>query len=529
MDGMRPGHAAPVRLGGSPTLAEVAEVARQHRPVRLTDTVMQRTGACSEFLDRLVGESRRIYGVTTGYGPLASEQIAPAHAEQLQRNLVYHLASGVGEPFPRPVVRAIMLARLSSLSQGYSGARPATLQLLADCLNRDLVPLVPCKGTVGASGDLTPLSHIALALMGEGCAFFQGARMPAAQALRAAGLAPITLGRKEGLALVNGTSAMTGIAALNGVDADRLWQLSAALGVAFAEVMGAHRDAWTQLLGRARPHQGQVAAHEKLWRLTQDAPRLQHETLLPPRISENAIGADGVAHGQANPQDPYTLRCLPQLLGAAHDVLGFHAAIVTTELASATDNPLLFPDEEAVVHGGNFYGQHIAFASDALAPAVIKLAVWLERVVARVTDVALNRGLPAFLQGRATGLNSGFMGAQVTASALVAELRAGAGMASIQSVPTNANNQDVVSMGTIAARKVMAALDDAFRVGAIAAMVLAQAAELRGREDARGFSASTRALCRLVRGHSAFLAEDRPLSGEIERLATALRTAPFPA
>jgi tyrosine ammonia-lyase len=195
------------------------------------------------------------------------------------------------------------------------------------------------------------------------------------------------------------------------------------------------------------------------------------DTLLPPRIAEAAIGADGVAHGQASPQDPYTLRCLPQLLGAAHDVQGFHAGIVTTELASATDTPLLFPDEEAVVHGGNFYGQHIAFASDALAPAVIKLAVWLERVVARVTDVTLNRGLPAFLQGRATRLNPGFMGAQVTASALVAELRAGAGMASIQSVPTNVNNQDVVTMGTIAARKVMVALDDSFRVAAIATMV----------------------------------------------------------
>lgn len=531
MDGPFPvAGAAPgaVLLDRAPCLSELAAVARDQAPLCLAPAVLARAEASSAFLDRLVCEGRRIYGVTTGYGPLASEQISPAHAEELQRNLVYHLASGVGEPLPVPAVRAVILARLSALAQGVSGARPSTLVLLAECLNRGVSPVVPCKGTVGASGDLTPLAHVALALMGEGEAWFAGQRMPAGQALARAGLSPLALGRKEGLALVNGTSAMTGIAALNGVDADRLWRLCATLGVAFAEALGGHREAWSPLLGRARPHPGQQAAHALLWRLSQDAPRLAPFTPMPPPIEAAAIGADGVAHAQPNPQDPYSIRCLPQLLGAVRDVLDFHARTVETELASATDNPLLFADEDAVVHGGNFYGQHVAFAADALSSGVIKLALLLERQVARITDVRLSNGLPAMLQGRATGLHSGFMGAQVTASALLAELRAGAVPAAIQSVPTNANNQDVVTMGTIAARKARAALEDAFRIAAIAALCAAQAVELRGRADARPFAAGTQALLGFVRARSAFLDGDRPLGPEIERLALALREADFP-
>lgn len=528
MDGPFALAAGEVVLDDAPTLPQVAAVARDRACLVLAPEALDRAGKSSAFLDRLVAEGRRIYGVTTGYGPLASEQISPAHAEELQRNLVFHLASGVGEPLAPATARAVMLARLAALAQGVSGARPATLVLLADCLNRDLVPVVPCKGTVGASGDLTPLAHVALVLMGQGEAWLAGRRMPAAHALAQAGLSPLALGRKEGLALVNGTSAMTGIAALNGIDADRLWRLCVVLGLAFAEALEGHREAWSPLLGRARPHPGQQQAHALLWRLSEDAPRLAPFTPLPPPIEAEAIGADGVAHARANPQDPYSIRCLPQLLGAVRDVLEFHARIVETELSSATDNPLLFAEDGAVVHGGNFYGQHVAFASDALASAVIKLALLLERQVARITDVRLSSGLPAMLQGRATGLHSGFMGAQVTASALLAELRAGAVPAAIQSVPTNANNQDVVTMGTIAARKAAAALDDAFRIAAIAALCAAQAVQLRARQDARGFSASTRALLGFVRARSEFLDADRALGPEIEALAGDLRAAAFP-
>lgn len=524
---------AEVLLGGTLPVTAVAAIARRGATVAVAPHALVRVNAASAVLDGLVDGGGRIYGVTTGYGPLACQQITPEQSDRLQRNLLNHLATGVGPAFDVETTRAIMVARLSALAQGYSAVRPETLQLIADCLDRGVTPVVPSKGTVGASGDLTPLSHVALVLTGRGEALFGGARLPAEVALARAGLSPLVLGRKEGLALVNGTSAMTGLAALASVDVARLLDLALLSGLLFAEVTGGHRDAWHPRFGRARPHPGQQAAHAALFALSADALRLVEEGPLPPRIDAEALDADGVAHHRAMPQDPYTIRCLPQLIGAAADVARFHRDVVERELASATDNPLVFfggpdgdPDGDAIGHGGNFYGQHIAFASDALAPVVVKIAVLLERIVARVTDPLLNGGLPPFLQGRATGLNSGFMGAQVTASALVAEMRSNAHPASMQSIPTNANNQDVVTMGTIAARKVSALLDDAFHVAAIAAMVLTQAHDLRA-ADGPGFSRASRWLAGRVRSVSPFLGEDRPLSDEIMALAGMLRHDAF--
>lgn len=529
---MADGSSAPLRLvtlGRPLGVDALARVARGFAPVALDPAARGAVAASAAQLDRLVLERRRIYGVTTGFGPLACQQINPSQAERLQRNLIAHLATGVGEPFEPSTARAILLARLTALARGHSGARVATLELLQACLNRGVTPIVPCKGTVGASGDLTPLAHVALVLVGQGEAWFEGERMAGAAALARAGLEPLTLGRKEGLALVNGTSAMTGVAALVAVDVGRLIALTLALGLLHAEVAGGHRDAWHPRLGRARPHPGQQAAHAALWSLSADAPRLVETGALPPRIDEESLDQDGIASARPLPQDPYSIRCLPQILGAAIDVARFHRQVVERELASATDNPLLFgeddEDGEAVAHGGNFYGQHVAFASDALHPVIVKLAALAERIVARVTDPTMNGGLPAFLQPRALGLNSGFMGAQVTASALVAELRARGGPASAMSIPTNANNQDVVSLGTIAARGTASAIEDAFRVVSITSMVLAQAAELRAAEGAV-FSASSRRLVGFVRSLVPALGEDRPLSAEIERLAAALRDAP---
>jgi len=522
-----------ITLGGPLTVEALAAVARRGVPVGISAEAEARISASAALLDRLVESGSRIYGVTTGYGPLACQQITPAQSERLQRNLLNHLATGVGAPYDPETTRAIMLARLSALAQGYSAARPETLALLAECLNRGVTPIVPSKGTVGASGDLTPLAHLALALTGRGEALFEGLRLPAAAALARAGLAPLVLGRKEGLALVNGTSAMTGVAALSAVDIARLLDLSLFVGLLYAEVSGAHRDAWHPRFGRARPHPGQCAVHAALHAMSADAPRLVEEGALPPVIEADALDEDGVAHRRAMPQDPYTLRCLPQLIGAAVDVARFHRDVVERELRSATDNPLIFiagpdgdPDGEAIGHGGNFYGQHIAFASDALAPVIVKLAVLLERIIARVTDPLLNGGLPPFLQERATGLNSGFMGAQVTASALVAEMRAAAHPASMQSIPTNANNQDVVTMGTIAARKVAALIEDAFGVMAIAALVLAQAHDLRS-TSGPPFSAASRWFVGCIRRVSPFLEEDRPLSDEIAAVAELLRRDPL--
>ena len=391
--------------------------------------------------------------------------------------------------------------------------------------------MVPERGTVGASGDLTPLAHVALVLVGEGRATYAGRTLSGADALRAAGLAPVALGPKEGLALVNGTSAMTGIAAVSAERAARLARLTARLAVLHAEVMSGHAEAWDARFGAARPHPGQRTAHAWLAALTADGTRLVRGVQPPPRLP-TTMGASGVHDAPAPPQDPYTIRCVPQELGAALDVLAFHADIVETELQSATDNPLAFAptddDEGAVLHGGNFYGQHVAFASDALANAVTKLAAWSERALARLTNPAYNGGLPAFLHGGAPGLTSGFMGAQVTATALVAEMRTLAVPASIQSIPTNNDNQDVVTMGTIAARKAAQLLDLAWTTLAIQAMALAQAAEQRALAGghaglaAAGFGRASRALIGEVRRLHAPLREDRALSDEIMAVAAAL-------
>ena len=503
----------------APTLGEGEAGARGRATVLLHPGARERARASEAMLDRLVADRRAIYGVTTGYGPLADRQVDPAQGEQLQRKLVYHLASGVGAPLPPAAARAVMLARRMTLARGLSAVRPELLDWLCETLNRGLAPIIPEKGTVGASGDLTPLSHMALAFMGEGAFWRDGRAAPAGEVLADAGLAPITLRHKEGLALVNGTSAMAGIAALNGARARRLLRANALLTVGYAEVLGGHRAAWHPLGAQARPHPGQRRATALLWALTADAPRLQPFAATPPRIGET--GADGTARAQL-PQDAYSIRCGPQLLGAVDEVLLAHDDTVSRELTAVTDNPLVFPEDEVLLHAGNFFGQHLSFASDSLFNAVAMLGVWAERQVARVTDPLLNRGLPPFLQGNATGLNSGFMGAQVTASALVAELRAKSAPASIQSVPTNANNQDVVTMGTIAARRAGEAVADVARIHAIETLCTAQATELRARENDLAFSPAARAVLCFARAHSAFLDEDRPLSSEIEAVATDL-------
>ncbi|MEM9500781.1 MAG: aromatic amino acid ammonia-lyase [Pseudomonadota bacterium] len=503
-------------------MGDVEAIAVGTKRLALASAAKDAASQSDAFLQRLIAENRIIYGVTTGYGPLADNQVDAERGSELQKRLVYHLSSGVGEPFAPYEARAIVVARLSTLARGLSAVRPELLEWMANCLNAGLAPVIPEKGTVGASGDLTPLAHMALAFMGEGEFFESGKPASSKDVLERAGLPPITLGHKEGIALVNGTSAMTGIAALNGVRARRLLRFAALLSVTYAEVLGGHRAAWHPASAVARPQPGQKRAAQVLWQLSEGCERLIPFEPIPPKI-EAQFGEDGVLHDQLMPQDAYSIRCAPQLLGAVDDMLLHHDGVVEAELSSVTDNPIVFAEEEMLLHGGNFFGQHVAFASDSLANAVAMLGVWGERQIARVTDVNLNKGLPPFLQGNATGLNSGFMGAQVTASALVAEIRAKSAPASIQSVPTNGNNQDVVTMGTIAARRARDVVKDVSRILAIEAMCLAQAIELREAEgNGPSFGAAAKAVHGLVREQSAFLDEDRPLSTEIERVADCL-------
>lgn len=486
-------------------------------PLLLTNPVYQRVEESHERLRRYLAENRRIYGVTTGYGPLANTLVGRNYSHQLQKNLIAHLRAGVGAPLSRIHTRATMVARVSALARGHSGVSADALRSLIQCLNLDAIPVVPSMGTVGASGDLTPLAHIAGALMGNGEMCLAGGKpRPAADVLRELGLPLFEPGGKDALALVNGTSAMTGIAAINGALAERTLRWSSLLCVGQAEVLGGHLEAWHTAFGDVRPHPGQKRIHRWLNQLVRPSDQPLQDT--------HRVGTDHLVYLEEPIQDPYSLRCAPQLLGAVSDQIDWHNQVVTTELNSVTDNPILPEHLDDVLHGGNFYGQHVALASDALANGVITLAVHAERRIARLCNSRLNKGLPAFLQPEQNGLQSGFMGAQVTASALLAEMRTRAIPASVQSIPTNGDNQDVVTMGTIGARRTAELLELLCYLLGIEALMVAQATDLRWEQDP-GFRPGNAVLelYGWVRCRAARLTNDRPLSNDIERIAADLQ------
>lgn len=520
-----------VLLDGPLPLDHAVAVVEGRAEIAIGDEAAQRMRDAHRRLVRCIDEGRVVYGVTTGFGPLSDRLVSPADIETLQRNLVYHLASGVGAPMPWAAARATVLARLSSMAQGWSGVSADVVDLMVGLLNSPYAPRIPEKGTVGASGDLTPLSHMALALMGEG-AFINryGAPVDALSVFETIGRPPMTLAARDGLALVNGTSAMTGVAAVNGAVAERLLQWSETLAVAQAELLGGRIEAWRPEFSAARPHPGQIRSAAALRRLADGADRIDRAAAAEQRLAPEMQSAGAHERRDAAMQDPYTLRCAPQLFGAARDVLSFHQSVTERELNAATDNPIFIDDAPGALHGGNFMGAHIAQASDALSNTVIMLAGAAERRIARLTDEKRNGGLPAFLHRGQPGLNSGFMGAQVTATALLAEMRARGGPASVQSISTNADNQDVVSMGTIAARGAAEALTALSQILAIEALAVAQAMEITAPDafdsqnvDAAGamggFSASSIALWRATRRGSGPLTQDRPLSGDIEIVA----------
>lgn len=486
--------------------------------IELAPEIGARCDASHRRLQACIGEARHVYGITTGFGPLANRLVNPDEAVQLQQNLVHHLATGLGEPLDWCRARAVCLARLSSVVQGYSGASPASIAALLALLNSDLAPVVPERGTVGASGDLTPLAHVVLAFQGKG-AFIDanGTLLEAARGLERLDIAPLGLGSRDGLALVNGTSAMTGIALQNAIEAHRLAEWAMVTSVALMEVLGGRTEAWSPLLAQIRPHPGQLRATERLWAAVADSERVVRTCL-----SERKLD---VFETEAVPgQDAYTLRCVPQVIGGVLDAIAWHEEIVLTELGSVSDNPV-FPADAAggAIHGGNFMGQHVALASDCLGNAIVVLAGLAERQVARLTDETMNRGLPAFLHGGPAGLNSGFMGAQVTATATLAEMRS-TGPASVHSISTNGANQDVVSMGTIASRIARDQIGYGSEILAILALAVTQAMDIAHDADPRPFSASSEALRRRVRALSRRLETDRPLRDDITRVASTIRT-----
>ena len=521
---------AEVPLDGSLDLRDAYRLARAELWPVLSEAAQARCQGAERRLQQAIEARRHIYGITTGFGPLANRLVDPAEGAKLQQNLVHHLASGVGPVFGWTHARAIVLARLCSILQGVSGASMTSIEMLLAVLRSDLAPAIPCRGTVGASGDLTPLAHMVLCLQGRG-AFLQadGTEIQGPSALALLGRDPLDLSQRDGLALVNGTSAMTGIALCNSWRARRIVDWAVALTAALAECLSGRAEAWAPAFGEVRPHPGQRAVAASLRQRIGGSTRLQAVPLASRRLTQADIRTE-----EAIGQDAYTLRCAPQVIGAVEDTLRWHDEITGTELNSATDNPI-FPDDPdtPALHGGNFMGQHVGLVSDALGQAMTVLAGLIERQIARLTDERLNGGLPAFLHRGTPGLNSGLMGAQVTATALIAEMRAVA-PASLQSISTNGANQDVVSMGTIAARQTAERLGLAEEITAILGLAIAQAIDIieaRATKEkpgkSSGFSQTALAVHRAIRMLSPPIDQDRPLGDDISSFARWLaRNAP---
>jgi len=489
-----------VLTGEDLTLADVWEVAVHGALAELADPARDRMRAARELLDSMHGE--HTYGVNTGFGRFVSEHVPDELAEELQLRLLRSHACGVGEPYPDEVVRGAMLLRANALAKGYSGAHVATVELLVECLNRGVLPVVPSRGSVGASGDLAPLAHLALPLVGEGEAVVEGERLSGAEALRRVGLSPIRIASKEGLSLVNGTQFMAGMAALGVVRARRLARTADLACALSLEALQGSRTSFTPAVHRSRPLKGQGEAAGNVWRLLEGS-----------AIIESHRWCDKV-------QDAYSLRCAPQVHGACRDLLDYAEATVAVELNSATDNPLVLLEEGEIVSAGNFHGQPLAFALDVLAMAAAELASISERRTERLVNPSLSEGLPPFLV-REGGLNSGFMIPQYVAAALVSENKVLAHPASVDSIPTSAGQEDHVSMGNAAGLKALVVLGNAERALAIELLAGAQAIEfLAPLRPGQG----VRAVHALVRTLSERLVEDRSLSADIERVADAIRS-----
>jgi len=493
-----------VRIDGETlTIEDVVKVARQNARVVIPEKVKGRVVKSREVLEKLVKEGRVIYGVNTGFGALSNRTIQPQEIEQLQSNLIRSHSTGVGEPLSTEIVRALMLLRANTLAKGYSGIRLETLETLVEMLNKGVHPIIPAKGSVGASGDLAPLSHMILVLMGEGRAEYKGQVLDGKEAMEKTGIKPVQLEFKEGVALNNGTQLMTAIAALTVYDAEILIKTAEVATALTLEALLGVYDAFHEKIQEVRPHKGQSVTAKNIREIIAESQLIQ-------------TGKEAMQKMQ-RPHDPYSLRCAPQVLGAARDAIAYARRTVEIEINSATDNPLVFPEEETCLSGGNFHGQPISLAMDILGIALTIIGNISERRTARLLDEKLNNSLPPFLipPEAKIGLNSGLMTVQYTAAALASENKVLAHPACTDSIPTSANFEDFVSMAVTAAQKAVKILENTEYIIAIELLCAAQAVEFRGSER---LGKGTKMVYNSVRETVPMLKEDRVLSIDIEKV-----------
>lgn len=496
-----------MELSGKPlSLEEIAAVAFGNESVTIAASARSRILASRKVVDDIVARDAVVYGVNTGFGKLADVRIPHNELGALQLNLVRSHACGIGSPLSEPEVRAMMLLRANVLALGFSGIRPGVIELLCQMLNARVYPVVPEKGSVGASGDLAPLAHLALALIGEGESFFDGKRMASAEALNRAKLKPTKLEAKEGLALLNGTQAMHAVGGLSILRAKRLTNIADVAGAMTLEGLRDTPAAFDPRLQDARPHSGQKIAAAHLMSILQESEIRESHRQNDPRV-----------------QDAYSIRCMPQVHGAVRDVFTHCEEVLLIESSSATDNPLVFAETGDVVSGGNFHGAPLAMVFDYAAIALTDLMNISERRIDRLTNPDKSEGLPAFL-AKKPGVESGFMIAQVAAASLVNEARVLAHPASCDNVTTSGGKEDHVSMGMTSALKLRSIVDLAENLFAIELLAAAEA--LEHRRPLKGGKGVESAF-EIVRKVASALQNDRPLSGDIARVAEQIRAGKF--
>jgi histidine ammonia-lyase len=480
--------------GNDLTIKEIEKIIFQKYMVKISDESTPLINKSRQIVEKILSSNEVVYGINTGFGYLKNKVIPSSDIEKLQENLIISHCAGVGELFSPEISKTMMLLRANALIKGFSGIRLEVIQRLLDFINLDITPLVPSQGSVGSSGDLAPLSHMALPLLGKGKVLFKNEIKHTLEVLKENNLEPITLKAKEGLALINGTQAMTAVGCITIIRANKMIDIADGIAAMSVDALKGSKQAFRKELHIIRPHKGQLKSAENLYKLLEDS-----------EIMESHVDCDNV-------QDAYSLRCTPQVHGAIRDTIEHVEKVLSIEINSVTDNPIVLPETEEVISGGNFHGEPVAIAMDSLSIALSELGNISERRTERLVNPQLSNGLPAFLTPDG-GLNSGYMIAQYAAAALVSENKSLAHPASVDSIPTSANQEDHVSMGTIAARKSAQILLNTERVLAIETCCASQGLDFR---KPLNTGKGCKHLFEIVREDLTTLKEDRNISEDID-------------